>query len=295
MHAMTTVTRAVILAAGLGTRMLPATKAVPKEMLPIVDKPLIQYAVEEAVAGGIAEIIFVIADGKDAIREHFSADGRVERTIGANGNSALAAAVRQPSMLASFHFVNQDEPRGIAHAVACARQFVEGAPFVLMFPDDLILGQQSPVAQLIAAHAQCGGSVIAVEEVARADVPQYGICDPIGAGNPARLRGIVEKPSVDEAPSNLGVVGRYILSDTIFGYIDELKPGKNGELQITDAFAAQIAAGEPVSAFRYEGTRYDTGRPLGLITANIAAALARPELSSDAAIRFERALHRSEH
>ncbi|MGH2633146.1 MAG: UTP--glucose-1-phosphate uridylyltransferase, partial [Tepidiformaceae bacterium] len=287
------VTRAVILAAGLGTRMLPATKAVPKEMLPIVDKPLIQYAVEEAVAGGIAEVIFVVADGKEAIREHFSADGRVETTIGANGNSALAAAVRAPASLATFHFVKQDEPRGIAHAVACAREFVEGEPFVLMFPDDIILADCSPVAQLIQAHQTCGGSVIAVEEVERADIPQYGICDPINDANPARLRGIIEKPRADEAPSNLGVVGRYILSATIFNYIDQLKPGKNGELQITDAFAAQIAAGEPVSAFRYEGTRYDTGRPLGLITANIAAALARPELGAQAAARFEQALHGS--
>ena len=211
------------------------------------------------------------------------------------GNDALAAAVRAPATLASFHFVNQDEPRGIAHAVACAREFVEGEPFVLMFPDDLIIAVQSPVAQLIAAHEECGGSLIAVEEVARADVPQYGICDPVGAGNPVRLRGIVEKPSAEEAPSNLGVVGRYILSETIFGYIDRLKPGKNGELQITDALAAQIAGGEAVSAFRYTGIRYDTGRPLGLITANIAAALARPELSSDAAIRFEQTLHGGEH
>ena len=294
MLSMTSVTRAVILAAGLGTRMLPATKAVPKEMLPIVDKPLIQYAVEEAVAGGVSEIIFVIAEGKDAIREHFSADGRVERTIDSHGNGTLAAAVRAPSTLASFQFVNQDAPRGIAHAVACARQFVEGEPFVLLFPDDLIIAEHSPVGQLVGAFEHCGGSVIAVDEVERADIPQYGICDPVDGSNPARLRGIIEKPSVDEAPSNLGVVGRYILSATIFDYIDRLSPGKNGELQITDAFAAQIAAGEPVSAFRYEGTRYDTGRPLGLIAANIAAALARPELREQAAARFEQALHGSE-
>lgn len=291
---MSSVTKAVILAAGLGTRMLPATKAVPKEMLPIVDKPLIQYAVEEAVAGGITEVIFVIAEGKEAIREHFASDGRVERTIAENGNTALAAVVRAPSTLAKFHFVNQDEPKGIAHAVGCARAFVEGEPFALMFPDDIILARHSPAGQLIAAHADAGGSIIAVEEVDPADIPQYGICDPIDGSNPSRLRSIVEKPPVAEAPSNLGVVGRYILSATIFRFIDRLKPGKNGELQITDAFAAQIAAGEPVSAFRYEGTRYDTGRPIGLIAANIAAAMARADLRAQAGPRFSQALNGSD-
>ena len=287
---MATVTKAVILAAGLGTRMLPATKAVPKEMLPVVDRPLIQYAVEEAVGAGITDIIFVVADGKEAICDHFQAGGRTERVLAAAGNIALADSVRAPAELASFTFVRQDEPRGIAHAVACAREHVEGAPFALLFPDDLIIASRSPVAQLIDAFDQCSGSLIAVQEVDPADIPQYGICDPAEAGNPARLRGIVEKPSQEEAPSNLGVVGRYILSETIFAHIDGLRPGKNGELQITDAFARQIVGGERGSAFRYEGTRYDTGRPLGLISANIAAALARPELRAQASESFARAL-----
>jgi UTP--glucose-1-phosphate uridylyltransferase len=274
----TTVSKAVILAAGLGTRMLPATKAIPKEMLPIVDKPLIQYAVEEAVAAGITEIVFVIAEGKEAIREHFATGGRTEGMLRAAGNSSLAESLNAPACMANYSFVTQDAPKGIAHALACARRLLEGEPFALLFPDDLLLGKRSVVGQLIDAYHECGGSLIAVHEVDREDIPQYGIVDPVGEGNPARLRGIVEKPAIEDAPSNLGVVGRYILSPTIFEHIDSLKPGKNGELQLTDALASQVAAGEPVCAFRYEGTRYDTGRPLGLIVANVAAAHQRGDL-----------------
>jgi UTP--glucose-1-phosphate uridylyltransferase len=273
------VTRAVILAAGLGTRLLPATKAVPKEMIPIVDRPLIQYAVEEAAASGITDVVFVIAEGKEAVREHFAAGGRVETLVRAKGDREQLAAVTAPAALARFHYAFQDKPLGIAHAVACAREYVEGAPFVLMFPDDLILGQAPVVRQLIDAHAQCGGSVIAVQDVPRAEIPQYGIVDPDGSGNPVRLKGIVEKPSPEAAPSSLGVVGRYLLSASIFDHVDRILPGKGGELQITDALASQIAAGEGVFAFQYEGTRYDTGRPLGLLIAAVGAALAREDLA----------------
>lgn len=276
---MSSVSTAVILAAGLGTRMLPATKAVPKELLPIVDRPLIQYCVEEIVAAGIEHVIFVTADGKEAIGEHFAAGGRVERTIREGGNAELADRTREPSCLARFSFVRQDRPLGIAHAVSCARPLLEGQPFALLFPDDLILGATSCTAQLVAAFEQTHGSVIAVEPVADADVPQYGIVDPAGPGNPMPLRGVVEKPRLEDAPSRLGIVGRYILSETIFQHIDRTPPGKNGEIQITDALASQIAAGEPVSAFQFEGDRFDTGRPLGLIVANIAAALRRPDIA----------------
>jgi UTP--glucose-1-phosphate uridylyltransferase len=286
----TTVSKAVILAAGLGTRMLPATKAVPKEMLPIVDKPLIQYAVEETVAAGITEIIFVIADGKEAIREHFTAGGRTEAMLRAAGNPSLADSLKKLATMANYSFVTQDEPRGIAHALACARMLLEGEPFALLFPDDLLLAERSVVAQLVDAYGACGGSVIAVHEVERQDIPQYGIVDPAGEGNPARLRGIVEKPAIEDAPSNLGVVGRYILSPTIFEHIDRIRPGKHGELQLTDALASQVAAGEPVCAFRYEGTRYDTGRPLGLIVANVAAALQRSDLRDGLVARIQSVL-----
>lgn len=274
------VTTAVILAAGLGTRMLPATKAVPKEMLPVVDRPLIDYCVDEAVAAGISRIVFVIAEGKESILEHFRAGARVETALRETGNQALADSLAAIAAKAEFHAVYQPKQLGIAHAVACARAYIEGEPFALLFPDDVILGERSCTAQLVEAYEQTGGTVIAVEQVADADVPQYGIVDPVDDANPARLRRVVEKPRLEEAPSRLGIVGRYVLGASILRHIDETPPGKNGERQITDAIARQIAAGEPVSALRFEGRRYDTGRPLGYIVANVAAAMRRPELAS---------------
>ena len=272
------VTHAVILAAGLGTRMLPATKSVPKELLPIVDRPLVQYCVDEALAAGITDIVFVIAEGKQAIREHFEAGARVERAVRETGNLRLADELLAIGAQATFHYVNQERQLGIAHAVNCAREFVEGRPFALMFPDDLLLGP-SCVAELVAVHNEAPGSIIAVESVADADVPQYGIVDPIETSNPARLRRVVEKPALADAPSRLGIVGRYILSETIFGHIDRIPQGANGELQITDALASQIAAGERVSCYQFSAVRYDTGRPLGYLTASIAAAMRRPEIA----------------
>lgn len=283
---MQSVTTAVVLAAGLGTRMLPATKAIPKEMLPIVDRPLIQYCVEEALDAGITSVVFVIANGKESILEHFQAGARVETAIRETGNQALADSLAEIAHRAAFNAVYQDRQLGIAHAVNCAREFVEGRPFALMFPDDVILGERSCVSQLADAYADTGGSVIAVERVVDVDVPQYGIVDPVEAGNPARLRGVVEKPALADAPSRLGIVGRYVLSETIFEHIDRIPPGKNGELQITDALASQIAAGEPVSAYQFDGRRYDTGRPLGYIVANVAAALQRDDLAEPLTARI---------
>ena len=205
--AMPPITRAVILAAGLGTRMLPATKSIPKEMLPVVDKPLVQYAVEEAVASGITEIIFVIADGKEAIADHFGHGGRTERMLARDNRADLLAGVRAPADLANFHYRRQPEPLGIAHALGCARDLLEGQPFVLIFPDDLLLADVPVVGQLVGAYQPGDGAIIAVQPVADADVPQYGIVDPEGAGNPVRLRGIIEKPSLADAPSRFGVVG----------------------------------------------------------------------------------------
>lgn len=275
---MQAVSTAVILAAGLGTRMLPATKSIPKEMLPIVDRPLVQYCVDEALAAGVTEIVFVIAEGKGAIREHFEAGTRVERALRETGNAKAADELLAIGARATFHYVNQARQLGIAHAVSCARAHLEGRPFALMFPDDLLLGP-SCVAELVEAHAKVGGSIIAVEPVSDADVPQYGIVDPMDDANPATLRKVVEKPALADAPSRLGIVGRYILSESIFTHIDRIPPGANGELQITDALASQIAAGERVSAFQFSGVRYDTGRPLGYLTASVAAALRRPELA----------------
>ena len=271
------VTRAVILAAGLGTRMLPATKSVPKEMLPIVDRPLIQYAVEEAVEAGITDIVFVVADGKEAVRDHFSLGGRVEQLVRAKADAALDALVTAPARLARFHYVHQDEPRGPGHAVLCARELLEGEPFVLMFPDDLILGP-SCTAELVAAYERSGGSVVAVERVPREEIPQYGIVAPAGEGDPIPLRDLVEKPPLAEAPSDLAIVGRYVLTPSILDHIERAPTGKGGEKYVTEALQGQIAAAEGVFAATFSGDRFDTGRPAGYIAACVAAALRRPDL-----------------
>lgn len=294
---MAAVRRAVILAAGLGTRMLPATKAVPKEMLPIVDRPIIQYAVEEAVAAGIHEVILVTADGKESIAEHFAEGGRLAQALAMGKQEALLDVTEAPAQLARFTEVRQAEPRGIADAIRCARGLVEGEPFALLFPDDLLIADEPVTGQLIEAYDAVHGSVVAVEEVPAADVPQYGIVDPATDGMRGQLTllaGIVEKPTREEAPSRLGVVGRYVLSETIFEHIDRLRPGKNGELQLTDALASQIAAGERVYAYTYAGDRYDTGRPTGFILAGVAAALARPEMAATVRERLRALLTRGD-
>jgi UTP--glucose-1-phosphate uridylyltransferase len=239
----------------------------------------VQYCVEEAIEAGITRIVFVIAKGKEAIREHFQAGARVELALREMGNVQMAEELARIGAAAAFEYVHQEKQLGIAHAVNCARAQLEGAPFALMFPDDLLLGGVSCVKELCDAYARTGGSVIAVEHVADADVPQYGIVDRESDANPARLRRVVEKPKLEDAPSRLGIVGRYILSETIFQHIDRIPPGANGELQITDALASQIAAGETVSCFQFSGRRFDTGRPLGYLTAAVAAAMERPGLS----------------
>ena len=282
MPVMASVRRAVILAAGLGTRMLPATKSVPKEMLPVVDRPIIQYAVEEAVAAGIEHIVIVLAPDRVAIREHFSGGSRIEAVARERGNTAVVERVLAPERLARFTFVEQRQPLGTGDAVQQAQPYLEGEPFALLFPDDIILGATPCTAQLVQAYRSCGAAaVIAVQQVSQEQIPQYGIVDPAGPGNPALLRGIVEKPAASEAPSDLGVVGRYVLGPSIFEQIDKLEPGAGGELQFTDALAGQIAAGEAVYACRFEGHRYDAGRPAGAIAAAVAAALDREELRED--------------
>ena len=274
------VRRAVILAAGLGTRLLPATKAVPKEMLPLVDRPVIQYAAEEAVAAGVTEIIIVTAPDRRAVREHFGGGTRLERHARRAGDDDLLRRVTAIEDAAAFHFVDQDEPLGTADAVLRAEERVGGEPFALLFPDDVILGAESCTAQLARAReARGGGSAVAVRRVPRAVLPRYGVADPEPGetGAVTRLRGVVEKPAPEAAPSDLGVVGRYVLEPSIFGRLRALEAGAGGELQFTDALARQIAAGEAVFACRFEGRRHDTGQPAGLVAAAVDAALSRAD------------------
>ena len=274
------VRRAVILAAGLGTRLLPATKAVPKEMLPLVDRPVIQYAAEEAIAAGVTEIIIVTAPDRRAVREHFGGGTRLERHARRTGDDDLLRRVTAIEEAAAFRFVEQDEPLGTADAVLRAEERVGGEPFALLFPDDVILGAESCTAQLARAReARGGGSAVAVRRVPRAELPRYGVVDPEPGetGAVARLRGVVEKPAPEEAPSDLGVVGRYVLEPSIFGRLRALEAGAGGELQFTDALARQIAAGEAVFACRFKGRRHDTGMPAGLVAAAVDAALSRAD------------------
>ena len=276
------VRQAVILAAGLGTRMLPATKAVPKEMLPVADRPVIQYAVEEAVAAGAEHVVIVLAPDRAAIREHFGGGSRIEAVARERGDAALAERVLAPERLARFTFVEQREPLGTGHAVQQARPTSRTSPSPCSSPTtSSSAGSRAPRGSRAPARPAGAAAVIAVQHVAREQIPQYGIVDPEDAGDPVRLRGIVEKPAASDAPSSLGVVGRYVLAPSIFDRIAKLEPGAGGELQFTDALAGQIAAGEAVYACRFEGRRYDAGRPAGAIAAAVAAALDREDLRAD--------------
>jgi len=276
------VTKAVFPVAGLGTRFLPATKASPKEMLPIVDKPLIQYAVEEAVNAGITDLIFITGRGKRAIEDHFDKAYELEAELQAHGKNKLLKEVRGllPEGV-SCAYVRQAEALGLGHAVLCARHLVGDEPFAVILADDLIDAQVPVMKQMAQVHAKNGGSVIAVQNVDREDTASYGIvsADRISAGI-SRITNIVEKPKPEEAPSTLGVVGRYILSPRIFHFLENLRPGAGREIQLTDAIG-RLLREENVVAYEFQGTRYDCGSKLGYLQATVNFALKHPELSSD--------------
>ena len=275
------VTTAVIPAGGLGTRFLPATKAVPKEMLPVADKPLIQYAVEEALASGIETVVLVTARGKTALEDHFDLDSDLDRTLAAADKPELRAAVAAATLSAgALVAVRQQAPLGLGHAVRCARHIVGNRPFAVLLPDDLVLSATPCLAQLLEAHCTHGGTVAAVMEVARADTARYGVLDPeADDGRLVRARGLVEKPPPDEAPSTLAIVGRYVLDPGVLEALDDQEAGAGGEIQLTDAMARAIGKA-PFHGLRFEGRRFDCGNPPGLLEANIAAALARPDLAA---------------
>ncbi len=275
------VTTAVIPAGGLGTRFLPATKAVPKEMLPVADKPLIQYAVEEALASGIETVVLVTARGKTALEDHFDLDGDLDRTLAAADKPELRAAVAAATLSAgALVAVRQQAPLGLGHAVRCARHIVGNRPFAVLLPDDLVLSATPCLAQLLEAHRTHGGTVAAVMEVARADTARYGVLDPeADDGRLVRARGLVEKPPPAEAPSTLAIVGRYVLDPGVLEALDDQEAGAGGEIQLTDAMARAIGKA-PFHGLRFEGRRFDCGNPPGLLEANIAAALARPDLAA---------------
>jgi UTP--glucose-1-phosphate uridylyltransferase len=276
------VTKAVFPVAGLGTRFLPATKASPKEMLPVVDKPLIQYAVEEAMAAGITEMIFVTGRSKRAIEDHFDKSYEIEAELEARGKQKLLDLVRsiKPSHVDCF-YVRQAEALGLGHAVLCAEKLVGDNPFAVILADDLLYGTPPVMTQMIEVFDHYHSSVIGVEEIPSQDSRSYGVIDgKEWEDNIFKLSGIVEKPEPADAPSNLGVVGRYVLKPRVFDHIRALKPGAGGELQLTDAIQS-LLADEQVLAYKYHGTRFDCGSKLGYLKATVEFALRHPEVAED--------------
>lgn len=276
---MSHVKKAILPVGGLGTRFLPATKAMPKEMLPIVDKPLIQYAVEEARAAGIEEFIFVTGRGKTAIEDHFDRSWELEQTLESRNKQALlqqtVAFMPPPGQIA---YTRQQEPLGLGHAVWCARHVIGSEPFAVLLADDLIQAESPCLAQMVDAHAELGGNMVAVMDVPRDETQRYGILDVVEEdGRLVRAKGLVEKPSPDEAPSTLSIIGRYILQPEVLQELDRQEVGAGGEIQLTDAMARTIGR-LPFNGYRFEGRRYDCGDKAGFLEATVAFALARDDL-----------------
>ena len=269
------VRKAVLPAAGFGTRFLPATKAIPKEMMPLVDRPIIQYAVEEAAASGIEQIIIVISTGRNAIEDHFDSNASLERWLEERGDIDMLRTIRRISEFGTVAFVHQREQLGLGHAVLMAKDLVGDEPFAVILSDDVMLNPSGdPVTrQLIDAHVSHRGSVIAVQRVDRQDVTRYGIVDPLHEeGRLVEIQNLVEKPSVDDAPSDLAVLGRYVLTPKIFDVLEQTNRGAGGEIQLTDAIRTLIGE-QPVFGYQFEGTRHDAGTRIGWLKANLAVAL----------------------
>lgn len=273
------VRKAVIPAAGLGTRFLPATKASPKEMLPIVDTPIIQHVVEEAVAAGIEDILIITGRNKRAIEDHFDRSLELEAFLAQGRKEELLHTVRSIGDLVDIHFIRQKAPLGLGHAIAQARRHVGREPFAVLLGDELFAGAEPCLAQLIRQHERHGGSVIAVREVPPEQVRRYGIMQGEPAGERLhRIAALVEKPEPERAPSTLAVVGRYVLDPEVFEILADLPPGKHGEIQLTDALQI-LARRQPVYGYEVEGRRYDVGEKLGYLQATVEFALEREELA----------------
>ncbi|MHB8916613.1 MAG: UTP--glucose-1-phosphate uridylyltransferase GalU [Desulfocucumaceae bacterium] len=271
--------KAVIPAAGLGVRFLPATKAQPKEMLPIVDKPTIQYIVEEAVESGIEDILFITGKHKRAIEDHFDKSPELEAQLRAKGKMDLLDLVRDISEMVDINYIRQKEPKGLGHAIFCARKFVGSEPFAVLLGDDIVRSRVPCLKQLMDLHEETGASVIAVQEVPAGDVSKYGILDAeeVKAGV-FRIRDLVEKPSPKNAPSRLGIMGRYIITPGVFDILAETGPGAGGEIQLTDALRV-LCREEPMYGLAFAGHRYDVGDKLGYLKAMVEFALDRPDLA----------------
>ena len=277
------VRKAVFPVGGMGTRFLPATKAMPKEMLPVVDKPLIQYAVEEAAAAGIEHFIFVTGRGKNALEDHFDHNPELERILKERGKFDLVEAVTSwMPKSGQISYTRQSEPLGLGHAVWCARDLVADEPFAVLLPDDLILAKTPCLKQMAAVHTEVGGHVVAVSDVPREHTKRYGILDvEFDNGRLAKAKGLVEKPDPEVAPSTLSIIGRYILHPAVFDVLDKKEKGAGGEIQLTDAISQTIGM-VPFHGLRFEGARFDCGDKVGWLEANLAFALARDDTAEAA-------------
>ena len=274
------VKKAVIPAAGLGTRFLPVTKSVPKELLPILDRPMLQYVVEEAAEGGVEEVIIVTAPGKEGIASYFQPSETLERRLSENGDNALLEKVLHASRLANVSFVIQEEALGLGHAVLTARDAVGDEPFVVILPDDIVDHTPGVVAQMAEVFDRTQSGVVAVEPMPWETVHNYGVVDAIAAGDRLhQVKGLVEKPPREEAPSNLSIVGRYILPPEIFDCLERTPPGAKGEIQLTDGMLLLLENAD-LYAYEFEGIRYDGGQPLGLLRASLEFALRRDDTRS---------------
>ena len=280
---MTQIKKAIIPAAGLGTRFLPATKAQPKEMLPIVDKPTIQYIVEEAVASGIEDIIIISGRGKRAIEDHFDTSYELEAKLEQKEKYELLELVQSISNLANIHYIRQKEPKGLGHAIYCAHSFIGNEPFAVLLGDDIVVSEEPCLKQLIDVYEQYETSVIGTHQVPKEDVSKYGIIQPVhGEEGKAvqEIESLVEKPHIEEAPSTLAIMGRYILTPAIFPILENLSAGKGGEIQLTDGLI-KLNEMEKILSYNFEGTRYDIGDKLGFVKATIDFALLRGDLQDD--------------
>ena len=272
------VRKAIIPAAGLGTRFLPATKAQPKEMLPIVDKPTIQYIIEEAVASGIEEILIITGRNKKCIEDHFDKLIELEMELEKNHKEDLLELVRGISDMVDIHYIRQKEPKGLGHAILCARAFVGNEPFAVLLGDDVVDSEVPCLKQLMDCYKEYKTSILGVQTVAHEDVNKYGIVDGIHIEDRVyKVKKLVEKPAIDEAPSNVAILGRYIITPQIFDVLQNTKPGKGGEIQLTDALQTLIE-NEAMYAYNFEGRRYDVGDKLGFLQATVEYALKREEL-----------------
>lgn len=285
------VRKAVFPVAGLGTRFLPLTKSMPKEMLPLVDRPLVQNAIEEAREAGIEDFIFVTSRGKGVLEDHFDISPELNATLEARGKTAELDIVKQTQIESGHLFsTRQHKPLGLGHAVWCAKQIVGREPFAILLPDDVVLSKRGCLAQMIEVYNEVGGNVVAVVDVPRDQTNRYGILDVSSDdGRIAAIKGLVEKPKPEVAPSTLSIIGRYILQPEVFDHLDRKMVGAGGEIQLTDAMAKMIG-GAPFHGYRFEGKRYDCGDKVGFLEANIAFALARPDIGEKVRTAIEEVL-----